>query len=55
MTIDPNKMRTLRNWVGDGVITFAQMKSLIDAGKVAGGRQNKTLVKYSDLEAWGVV
>ncbi len=54
MTIDPEKRRTLRNWVGDGIISFAQMKQLIDAGRVAPGKARETLVSYADLQAWGV-
>jgi hypothetical protein len=54
MTIDPEKMRTLRNWVGDKVITFHQMKQLIDEGRVSPARARETLVSYADLQSWGV-
>lgn len=53
MDIDPDKQRTLRNWVGDGVITHADAKQLIDDGKVPKGKENQTLVKYSSLKQWG--
>lgn len=53
MDISPDKQRTLRNWVGDGVITFADMKKIIDSGKVQKGKERETLVIYSSLKAWG--
>lgn len=53
--INPEKQRTLRNWVGDGVITHAIMKTLIDNGNVPAKKANVTLVKYSDLVNWKAV
>jgi hypothetical protein len=53
--INPGKMRTLRNWVGDGVITYAQMKMLVDKGNVPPKKLRETLVRYDDLKKWGVV
>ena len=54
--IDPQKQRTLRNWVMvEKVITGAQMKELIDAGHVPEKKVNATLVTYQQLQEWGVV
>lgn len=50
-----NKQRTLRNWVGDGIITGADAKAIVDAGRVTKGKERQTLVSYSSLKEWGYV
>lgn len=52
---EDNISRTLRNWSGDGVISRSNHKEILDTGKVAKDRQNKTLVSYGQLKTWGYV
>jgi hypothetical protein len=52
---DPTMKRTLRNWMGDGVITAKQLKQIVSDGKVVKGKENAQLVEYSNLQKWGVI